>query len=267
MWKVVWVDEDDEDDDDDVIIVGLTSSVVFPPATLTRTRPSVPPVMWTYSPGPYPTIGPEDGPSPPLPPPPLGYPPSITGRRGAPKPTCKPGQNCGKPCIFNCDGRGGGCKGICGCVGPACPGSSEDHNRVGPGCKGRGGDEGDNSDEDCDVETVTDFWVSCGASSTSCTSKCEPEYARSLSSLDGWPGEGGYGWSGANNGSFSQLLQVPSSADAQPCHRQLRRRAELAQRKPSLRQTCSGMAGLLTAACVVWVSQPYLRRRPAAGHG
>ncbi|KAK4145065.1 uncharacterized protein C8A04DRAFT_27060 [Dichotomopilus funicola] len=71
LWDVVWNgntdddNDDDDDDDNDGLIIYLTSSVLFPPLTLTRTRPPVPgntgtdTIGWTYSPGPFPTIHPR----------------------------------------------------------------------------------------------------------------------------------------------------------------------------------------------------------------
>ncbi|KAK8075259.1 glycoside hydrolase superfamily, partial [Apiospora hydei] len=147
VWNVIWVDDEDDDDDDE-IIVGLTSKD-------------------------------DDGPNPPPPPPPPpGRPSSVTGRRGPPKPTCKPGQHCGKPCRSNCGGGGGGggggCKGVCGCIGPRCPGNNDDNNNnnncVGSGCPGGGGGNGENGEDECTTRTVTDIWVSCDPeTTTSCT--------------------------------------------------------------------------------------------------
>ncbi|RYP70405.1 hypothetical protein DL771_005526 [Monosporascus sp. 5C6A] len=63
LWNIVWTDDEQDDDDDGVL--WLTSSVTFPPITLTRSTTSGisrPPVTWTYSPGPHPTPRPERDP-------------------------------------------------------------------------------------------------------------------------------------------------------------------------------------------------------------
>jgi hypothetical protein len=195
VWNVIWL-SGDSDSGKTRTTVGLTSSVDFPPVTLTRTRPGQPPVTWTYSPGSWPTIdSTDDNPFPPPPPPPAGKPSSITAVRGPPKPTCKPGQKCGSPCKHNCgggddddNGGGGGgggrgrgrpCIGICGCIGPVC--NTPNRNCVGPACphgSGGGGgggggggdpndpDDEDDEDEECTTRTVTDRWVSCDAQRT-----------------------------------------------------------------------------------------------------
>lgn len=191
LWNVVWADEDDEDDDDDVI--WLTSSVTFPPISLTqRTTSDVtrPPITWTYSPGPYPTPKPtgnpdDPDPPPPPPPPPLpppGFPSNVRVTNGPPKPSCKPGQICGKPCLINCNPRDSGCFGICGCIGPFCP----DGNCVGPGCGGGGGggSGGDGDPTSCRTSTTASFCeVDCSvyeyAQTTSTTCR-EPACSRSI---------------------------------------------------------------------------------------
>ncbi|CAN9141178.1 unnamed protein product [Alternaria alternata] len=194
VWNVIWINGEDESGKSQTT-VGLTSSVDFPPVTLTRTRAGQTPVTWTYSPGSWPTIDSnDDNPFPPPPPPLPGKPSSITAIRGPPKPTCKPGQQCGSLCKANCgrgedentSGGGGGgggggrpCIGICGCIGPIC--NTPNLNCVGPLCPpgsiggggggGGGGDpndpdEEDDEDEECTTRTVTDRWVSCDAQRT-----------------------------------------------------------------------------------------------------
>ncbi|KAF5845875.1 hypothetical protein GGP41_008376 [Bipolaris sorokiniana] len=196
VWNVIWISGRNEDEKSRTT-VSLTSSVDFPPVTLTKTRTEQPPVTWTYSPGPWPTINSDDNnPFPPPPPPPPGKPSSVTAIRGPPKPTCKPGQKCGSRCKVNCgggedddNGGGGGgggrgrgrpCLGICGCIGPLC--NTPNLNCVGPVCPhgsgGAGGDGGGGGDpndpeeeeEECTTRTVTDRWVSCDAQrTTDCT--------------------------------------------------------------------------------------------------
>ncbi|KAK6069383.1 killer toxin subunits alpha beta [Seiridium cupressi] len=165
VWVVVWEDTDNDDND----IIWLTSSVNFPPVTLTKaptttTSTGTPiPIIWTYSPGPYPNPtaggGPDDPPSPPPPGPPPGYPSSVQVVGGDPQPTCGPGQICGPPCLINCNPSTAGCIGICGCIGPFC----DTGNCVGPGCSSNGGGGGgDPSDPDptsCESRTTVS---SCG---------------------------------------------------------------------------------------------------------
>lgn len=140
-------------------IIWLTSSIIPSPVTITQqqTRSTGPPIIWTYRPGPYPTP-PSNGPFPPPPPPgpPPGFPSTVSVQSGPPKPTCRPGQICGLPCLFNC-GYGPGCI-ICGCIGPFCPAG----NCVGAGCTDTGLPPGSNPDDQtcrerqtasyCDVE-------------------------------------------------------------------------------------------------------------------
>jgi chitinase len=148
VWNVVWNDEDHDKDD----VVWLTSSVTFPPISLTQTvRSDVtrPPITWTYSPGPYPTPNPGPPGPPGPPPPPPGFPSTIRVTGGAPKPTCKPGQVCGKPCLLNCNPRDSGCFGICGCIGPFCPAGS----CAGPGCGSGGGGGGGGNGEPTSCRT------------------------------------------------------------------------------------------------------------------
>jgi chitinase len=132
--------------------------------TLTRTSTSSsdfvrPVITWTYSPGPYPSLQttnpgqPDPTPPGPPPPPPPGFAPTVKVTQAAPGPTCKPGQPCGKPCLLNCNPRDTGCFGICGCIGPLCPGKS----CIGSGCLAAAGQP-----SDCDsVTTVSDCLVEC----------------------------------------------------------------------------------------------------------
>lgn len=169
LWNVVWTknDDDGDDRDDDNDVIWLTSSVTFPPITLTqRTTLGVtrPPITWTYRPGPFPTPQPGKGnpknpkPPPPGPPkPPPGFPSSVRVTKGPPKPICIPPQICGRPCVINCNPRDSGCFGICGCIGFFCPHG----NCVGSGCGGGGGGgDGDGKGENptsCRRSTTASF--------------------------------------------------------------------------------------------------------------
>ncbi|KAH7317126.1 hypothetical protein B0I35DRAFT_461621 [Stachybotrys elegans] len=170
IWEVVWDGEEgEEDEEDEEAIIWLTSSIRFPPVTITQSSTSdmpLPLITWTYSPGPYPTPNPsDDDPDdpnpPPPPPPPPGFPPSITVTGGIPGPTCRPGQICGRPCSRNCDPGTSNCVGICGCIGIFCPGGS----CVGLGCGGGGGGGGGGDPEEptsCRRSTtVSDCEVEC----------------------------------------------------------------------------------------------------------
>lgn len=168
VWGVEW----DDDDDDFVGIITLTSSVTFPPVTLTKpittgevTRDAI---TWTYSPGPYPTRQPgqngdpddENPPPPGPPPPPDDYPPTIEVHRGDPGPQCRDDQDCPSPCRGICNTIDGGCVGICGCIGLFCGGGS----CVGPGCVGSGGGGGgggDDPDDPCESSRISFCSVPC----------------------------------------------------------------------------------------------------------
>ena len=166
-------------------IIWLTSSIIVPsPVTITpnSTCGGPPPVVWTYSPGPYPTSKPGGPwPPPPPPPPPPGFLSSISIRSGpAPWPTCKPGQVCGLPCVLNCGGPG--CSGICGCIGPFC---ASGDNCVGQGCvdTGGGGDDAGQSCREkktasyCSVACEVRAYYSTFRTTTSCKS---PECTRTI---------------------------------------------------------------------------------------
>ncbi|KAM5465541.1 putative chitinase [Microsporum audouinii] len=161
LWNIVWTKGGKDDDDDKDQTIWLTSSVTFPPVTLTQTSTSGitrPLITWTYSPGPYPSPtvrapdnpnipkdpkDPDPTPTPtPPPPPPHGFPPNVRVTSGTPKPTCRPGQIGGQKCQINCNPPDSGCLGICGCIGPFCP---DGGSCVGPGCSAaisRGGGGG-----------------------------------------------------------------------------------------------------------------------------
>ena len=153
-------------------VIWLTSSVKFPAMTLTQTStPGItrPLATWTFSPAPYPTLPPEDVVTTSPDPPPPGYPSTVRVTTGDPKPTCRPGQKCGKRCASNCGGGGGGgggCKFICGCIGPFCPAANcvglfcPSANCVGTGCSSGGG--GGEGEVDCRVQSTVSF----------CSAKC-----------------------------------------------------------------------------------------------
>ncbi len=163
-----------ESDVEDGSLIWLTSSIILPEMTFTKTFPadppdpsdppgettppiSRPPITWTYSPGvypakPYPTSDdpndpddPDDDPRPPTPPP--DFPASVAFSEGPAEPTCLPGQACGGGCRKNCDSGSdsGGCAGPCGCIGllDACPPGLG--GCVGKGCGGGGGSSGGGS--------------------------------------------------------------------------------------------------------------------------
>ncbi|KAM3566265.1 hypothetical protein ARSEF4850_000773 [Beauveria asiatica] len=187
LWGVVW--RNDKDDN----VFNLTSSIVFPPVTLTKTRTDDddrrPPITWTYSPRPQPTPDDDDdnGPKPPPPPPPPPHPPKVTMKAGPPKPKCKPGQKCGKPCRSNCDPRKTKCVGICGCIGPFCGNGDcvgpfcRPGNCVGLGCiggGGGGGGGGGDGPEECRKRSyVSDCSVPCAVKKlpSTTTTTCRKE--------------------------------------------------------------------------------------------
>ncbi|KAK4236578.1 hypothetical protein C8A03DRAFT_16799, partial [Achaetomium macrosporum] len=182
LWNYHWDGRDDGGDDEGLIIY-LTSSIVFPPVTLTRTRPPVPGntkteiIVWTYSPGPFPTLTPnpvgedddddDDGVVVIIPPgPPPGHKGMVTVKDGEDGPKCGPGQKCGVQCNSLCDSSSIPCLFLCGCVGPFCKSGS----CVGPGCfdrghTGGGGGSGNPNDPDessCRTRTtVSDCEVEC----------------------------------------------------------------------------------------------------------
>ncbi|PVH73016.1 glycoside hydrolase family 18 protein [Cadophora sp. DSE1049] len=164
-------------------LIWLTSSIIPPPILITQsqTRSAGPPIIWTYSSGPYPTP-PSKGPLPPPPPPPSprpGFPRSVSIKLGSPKPICRPGQTCGIPCLLIC-GSGPGCI-ICDCIGPFCPAG----NCVGAGCTDTGGAPGSNPDDHtcrerktasyCDVECSVIKYPS--SSTTTCNN---PDCTRTI---------------------------------------------------------------------------------------
>ncbi|KAL2118935.1 hypothetical protein VTJ04DRAFT_5894 [Mycothermus thermophilus] len=172
VWNYYWDghnSDDDSDSDDEGVIIYLTSSVMFPPVTLTRTRTPVPgtteTIVWTYSPGPYPTLRPhpkagdDDDPIIPPPPPP-GHKDRVSVTEGEDGPKCRPGQNCGPKCSSQCDPEVIPCLFLCGCIGPFCPRGS----CIGPGCFDRGfvGGGGGSPETTCRVRTtVSDCKVQC----------------------------------------------------------------------------------------------------------
>jgi hypothetical protein len=149
--------------------------VIFSPVTLTQpaktiTRSStttvIPGIIWTYSPGPYPTYTPSNPTSTWVPP---GPPPGSNGgshgsgyvkpKPGKPGPTCHFPEICGIPCIFGCTPKLP-CIGICGCIGPGCPPNAG--TCVGFGCNGGNGDGDDGNNESCtNSAIVTDCEVGC----------------------------------------------------------------------------------------------------------
>ncbi|KAF2734823.1 hypothetical protein EJ04DRAFT_492871 [Polyplosphaeria fusca] len=194
IWDVTWsgstIDQSSHG------IINLTMSVDLPPQTLTYTNThdttsSGVPILFTYSPGPWPPIpptttppggnNPTTTPIPPPPPPPTGFPPSVTVKPGPPKPTCT--SNCPKPCSRNCDPGSSHCIGICGCIGPFCPKPPgcplcPPGGCIGPGCSdggGGGGGGGENDPSSCRTRTtVSTCEVDCtvksfpGTTTTTC---------------------------------------------------------------------------------------------------
>lgn len=173
-------------------VIWFTSSIIPPPVlvTQTQTRSVAPPIVWTYSPGPYPTPA-YDGvtwpPPPPPPAPPPGFPSAVTVKGGPPSPTCRPGQICGLPCLLNCGSPG--CLFICGCIGPFC--SSGSSGCVGAGCTDPGDDNsggGSNNGNDgtCrQKQTVSYCAVTCTDMSFpgTTTTKCDtPTCTRTITS-------------------------------------------------------------------------------------
>ena len=165
-------------------IIWLTSSIIPPPATITQTqtRSNGPPIIWTYSPGPFPTP-PSNGPWPPPPPPPGPPPPgfqsTVRVTNGPPQPTCRPGQICGLPCLINCGGPG--CIGVCGCIGIFCPSGT---NCVGAGCIDTGGEPGNPDDSSCrERQTASYCNVECSVLEypASTTTQCkDPDCTRTI---------------------------------------------------------------------------------------
>ena len=188
-WNVQWTDTAQQ-------TIYLTSSVVFPPVTLTEDPltttisgkvTTITGATYTYSPGPFPifsnlkptTSGEKPGTSQSTTifPPPAGSTGSVGVKPGPPGPPCKLGQICGKPCLINCLPPAP-CIGICGCIGPICK-----SNCIGPGCGGGGGGGGGGSDpgnpddpdnQSCTKQTVTDCDVACSVKPTdgSLTTSC-----------------------------------------------------------------------------------------------
>jgi chitinase len=169
IWNVVWTGSTNPESTFGTI--GLTMSVSVPPATFTYSNTIHPtPIVWTYSPGPWPPLQPTSPPSslpgnsnptpgppgPPPPPPPSGFPTSVNVEPGTPGPICK--SRCGRSCPRNCDPNGTRCIGICGCLG-ICP----DPPCLGVGCSdsggggggGEGGDPNDPNDSSSSCRTRT----------------------------------------------------------------------------------------------------------------
>lgn len=160
-------------------IIYFSSSIIPPPVTLTQTNTDSTgsPVIWTYSPGPYPT--PSGDKTTPVPPPP-GFPTSVNIQSGAPTPTCLPTEICGIPCVLFCS-SGSDCV-ICGCIGPFCPSGT---NCVGAGCTDTGAVDGSDPDDEtctkketasyCDVDcTVIEYPLS---TTTTCN---DPDCTRTI---------------------------------------------------------------------------------------
>ncbi|KAI1108458.1 class 5 chitinase 1 [Nemania sp. NC0429] len=173
LWNVEWTDEDET-------IITFTSSVVFPPITLTEssdvvttgTEPTtLTGITYTYSPGPYPEPNPTTKPGPPPGPPPPGMIGSVHVTKGEPGPTCVSG--CGSLCGFNCH-PSLPCIGICGCIGLGCPAGG---SCAGPGCgSDPDGDSDSHTKPSCSsAYTVTDCQVDCSVTDfgTSATTACD----------------------------------------------------------------------------------------------
>ena len=175
VWNVEWSDVSET-------IIYFTSSVVFPSIILTEASDAItsgtsstviPGVVYTYSPGPYPTSNPTSTSGPPPGPPPPGNVGSVHVSHGSPSPTCIPGSiGCGFPCLINCHGELP-CFGICGCIGFGCPGGG---GCLGAGCNGDDdnagggdGDDDDNSSSCSTTHTVTDCQVECSVTNAGTT--------------------------------------------------------------------------------------------------
>ncbi|KAK4194711.1 hypothetical protein QBC40DRAFT_290276 [Triangularia verruculosa] len=140
--------------DDPWGVIWLTSSIIPPPVTVTQTHTRYPggSVVWTFSPGAYPTPTPDPsapgsptttGPPPPPPPPPPGHSSTVKVRSASnPSPTCRPLQICGLPCIIGCSSLKPPCVDVCGCIGTFCPrgggGGGGSGGCVGAGCSDPG---------------------------------------------------------------------------------------------------------------------------------
>jgi chitinase len=158
VYNVEWTDVDET-------IIYFTTSIIPPPVILTESpdivtsgsTTTLPGVIFTYSPGVYTGPGlPTTTPIPPPPPPP-SHVGSVHVTKGPPKATCHAGLlGCGTKCKILCH-ISVPCIGICGCIGPGCPGGGK---CLGGGCgAGGGGNEGETS---CSVtHTVSDCEVGC----------------------------------------------------------------------------------------------------------
>jgi chitinase len=161
-------------------IIWLTSSIIPPPTTITQTQTSGPPIIWTYSPGPFPTP-PSNGPWPPPPPPPgppPGFPSTVRITNGPPTPTCLPLEICGFPCLINCHNFG--CIGICGCIGPFC---SSGTSCVGVGCTdpGPGGNPDDTTCREQQTASLCNVECSVLEYPASTTTTCnDPDCTRTF---------------------------------------------------------------------------------------
>lgn len=192
LWNFEWTDTQDD-------TIYLTSSVIFPPLTLTEgsdvLTTTLPPTTsggssvettttlvgatYTFSDGVYPPVmSPTTGqltsssgtqPSPtgghsttsnlPPPPPPPGKLGSVHVTVGPPKPTCSPGE-IGCGKLCVLDCLPKPpCIGICGCIGIGCPNGG---GCLGSGCSGGGGDNNEPEPSSCETSmTATDCEVAC----------------------------------------------------------------------------------------------------------
>ncbi|KAM5454168.1 hypothetical protein McanCB49686_004476 [Microsporum canis] len=227
--------KDDDDDKDQTI--WLTSSVTFPPVTLTQTSTSGitrPLITWTYSPGPYPSPAvrapdnpnipkdpkdPDPTPTPtPTPPPPHGFPPNVRVTSGTPKPTCRPGQMCGQKCQINCNPPDSGCLGLYRAILPR----REKLCRAWVLCcyqrrrgRGRGSYELPNEGKECS-RTITGCDATGSTTTSTTTVTCpSPAAAPHWNPNDQIPilGDGGFGGDVITTGDFPKVPRPTTTKD------------------------------------------------------